>query len=306
MKIVIITEGGRNVGFGHITRCLGLRSELEKKRIEVCFIINDDVNAAEKIKGKNFKIYKNNEDILRLVRGSDCAIVDSYILNKDVYLEIKNSVRLLVSIDDNKRIEYPPGMVLNGAVYAKDMGFIESDGITYLLGPEFMPMRQEFVNIDKKSTKENIENILISFGGTDFKNMTSKVKDFTSKIFPDATINTIEGDKKIDYVLRLMQEADIAISAGGQTLYELARVGTPALGVCVADNQLNNLKGWEKIGFLKFCGWYNFENLFKNIEDALLHVTSKVVRKEMKKSGQSLIDGRGAKRVAEKIIGALN
>lgn len=36
----------------------------------------------------------------------------------------------------------------------------------------------------------------------------------------------------------LMQKADIAISAGGFTLYELCACGTPTITYCMADNQM--------------------------------------------------------------------
>ena len=306
MKIAIITEGGKDIGFGHITRCLGLCSELEKKGAKVYFIINNDVHAAEKIREKKFKAYKGYKEIFELVKGSDCAVVDSYLLTQDVYSGIRDLVRLLVCIDDNKRMEYPADIVINGAVYAKDMGFSASGNTDYLLGTEFMPVRQEFVNINNGRIKKDIENILISFGGSDFKGMTGKVKDFTAKVFPRAAINAIGGDRDVKDVLRLMQESDVAISAGGQTLHELARVGIPTLGVCVARNQLNNLKGWEEKGFLRFCGWYDSKDLLKKIEDALSYVKDKGVRQKMKNAGQSLVDGKGAQRSAEKIIGALN
>ena len=306
MRISFVTEGGKDIGFGHITRCLGLCSELEKREVETYFIINDNARAVEKIKGKKFGEYKNNKELFELVESSDCAIVDSYILDQGAYLRIKDLVRFLVCIDDNKRMEYPSDIVINGTVYAKDMGFSISDNITYLLGPEFMPMRQEFVNVNNGSIKEDIENILISFGGSDFKGMTAGIKDFLEKKFPQTAVNTIGRNKEAKEVLKLMQESDVAISAGGQTLYELARVGTPTLGVCVADNQLNNLKGWQDIGFLKFCGWHDSGKLLKNIEYALSDIKGKAVRQKMKEAGQSLVDGRGAERVAEKIIGALN
>ena len=41
MKVFIITEGGKNIGFGHITRCLSLYQAFEEKGILPKFIINN-------------------------------------------------------------------------------------------------------------------------------------------------------------------------------------------------------------------------------------------------------------------------
>jgi len=47
---------------------------------------------------------------------------------------------------------------------------------------------------------------------------------------------------------RVMAASDMAISAAGQTLYELARIGVPTIATAVVKNQLNNVQGWEKWG----------------------------------------------------------
>lgn len=67
----------------------------------------------------------------------------------------------------------------------------------------------------------------------------------------------------------VMLESDIAIAAGGQTLYELARVGLPTICVCVAQNQLQNSEGWRKSGFLEYVDLHNDENLLNNLRDAI-------------------------------------
>ena len=42
MKVFIITEGSKNTGFGHITRCLSLYQAFKKRGILPTFIINGD------------------------------------------------------------------------------------------------------------------------------------------------------------------------------------------------------------------------------------------------------------------------
>ena len=51
-----------------------------------------------------------------------------------------------------------------------------------------------------------------------------------------------------------MQEADLAISAGGTTLYELCAVGTPTICYSMADNQLDNVRQFEKDGLMYYAG----------------------------------------------------
>ncbi len=46
-----------------------------------------------------------------------------------------------------------------------------------------------------------------------------------------------------------MIKCDIAISAAGQTLFELARIGVPTYAVQVAENQTLNMLSWKKCNF---------------------------------------------------------
>ena len=39
----------------------------------------------------------------------------------------------------------------------------------------------------------------------------------------------------------IMATADLAVTAGGQTTYELAASGVPAVALCIAENQRPNL-----------------------------------------------------------------
>jgi spore coat polysaccharide biosynthesis predicted glycosyltransferase SpsG len=115
---------------------------------------------------------------------------------------------------------------------------------------------------------------MVTFGGDDAKNMTPKILKFLCNNYPNLKKNIIIGKafKNIDKIKKesdkntkliyypnaeeikeIMLESDMAISAGGQTLYELARVGVPTVGVCIADNQLGSIKEWEKSSFLEYA-----------------------------------------------------
>lgn len=323
LKIAVITEGGKNIGFGHLTRCLSLCSELEKKGIKSSLVVNKDRSIAQRLIGKKISMYDTAGEILALIKGFDCAIVDSYKLDRDFYLRVRQEVRLLVCIDDNNRMHYPAGIVINGSAYAEELRYPQGEDIIYLLGPKFIPIREAFGKIREKDIKKRLTRMLIIFGGDDSKKMTAKIRDFILKRFPELKLDIIIGgvfqDKekiigdthnRVQYhynvdakvLMRLMSKADIAISAGGQTLYELAITGTPAIGICVADNQVNNLEALAEYGFLKYCGWYDEPGLFEKLGSAILNIRDKAIRRKMGRLGQRLIDGKGAERIVDNIL----
>ena len=100
-----------------------------------------------------------------------------------------------------------------------------------------------------------------------------KNEDFTKKVIIGNSFDNVgeieEFDDELIYspdsrqMLEAMESTDLAISSAGQTLYELARVGVPTIAVGVVDNQINNIKNWQKQGFIEFAGFWDDEDLGK-------------------------------------------
>ena len=326
MKVFIITEGSKNIGFGHITRCISLYQAFEERKIIPEFIINGDGSISELLKDINYQMFNWLEERGRLfekVKDADIAVIDSYLADISFYNTLSDLVKLAVYIDDNKRLDYPKGVVVNGNIYAEELNYPKKEGVKYLLGTKYIPLRKEFWEVPEKKIKEKIESIMITFGGDDMRNMTPKVLKFLRENYPDLKKNVIVGkafqnideikknaDKNTNLIYypdankikKVMLESDITISAGGQTLYELARVGVPTIGICVAENQLGNVIGWEKTGFLEYVGWYNKNDILEKIKDAVECLKDVKVRKTIFKIAKRIVDGKGSLRIVDKVI----
>ncbi|MBP6933138.1 MAG: UDP-2,4-diacetamido-2,4,6-trideoxy-beta-L-altropyranose hydrolase [Candidatus Methanofastidiosum sp.] len=326
LKVFILTEGGKNIGFGHITRCTALYQAFEEKGIIPKFIVNGDESVLDLLKDLNYRLLNwidKKEELFDLVKGVDVAIIDSYLADKDIYKTISEYVKISVYLDDNKRLDYPKGIVVNGAIYAQELKYPAKKGLTYLLGSKYMPLRKEFWDVPEKEIKENIESVMITFGGDDMRNMTPKVLRLLQNNFPDLIKNVVIGkgfkniceveelkDNKTNLIYypdaekikNVMLESDIAISAAGQTTYELARVGIPTIAISIAKNQLDNVKGWEKTGFIEYAGWWSDKDILNNIYNCLEKISSFQIRKEKNKKGILYIDGEGGSRIVESIL----
>ncbi len=326
MNVFLITEGGKNIGFGHITRCLSLYQAFEERGIKPKFIINGDNDIEYLLKDINYQIFNwldEKSKLFEMVKDTDIAIIDSYLADISLYNKIANLVKIPVYIDDNKRLDYPKGIVLNGNIHAETLNYPKKDGITYLLGTKYTSLRKEFWEVPEKKIKEKIENIMVTFGGDDAKNMTPKILKLLNEKYPELNKNVIIGnafqnvgeikkeeDKSTNLIYypnaekikEIMIESDIAISTGGQTLYELARIGVPTIGICVTDNQFKSVKEWEKTGFLKYAGWYNENNIITRVDRLLKHLKNIKLRKTKSKSGKKFTDGEGALNIILNIL----
>jgi spore coat polysaccharide biosynthesis predicted glycosyltransferase SpsG len=87
------------------------------------------------------------------------------------------------------------------------------------------------------------------------------------------------------------------------TLYELAAAGTPAVTVCMADNQRPNAEGFARAGAAPAAGRAGEPGLAGAIEAALRRLAADpAARAEVAARARALVDGRGAIRVARRIL----
>src|SRR4030095_10918806 len=92
----------------------------------------------------------------------------------------------------------------------------------------------------------------------------------------------------------LMLAADVALCAGGQTLYELAATSTPALAIRTAANQTANLAAFNAAGIARWMGDAGDPMLDDGIVVALQGLLrDPEARVEMGNRGRAAVDGRG-------------
>ena len=308
MKVIFLTEGGKDIGFGHITRCVSLYEAFEEKEISPVLIINGDKSILSLLENKNHQMFnwlKQEKKLFRSIRDADFIVIDSYLADKTLYEEISGTCNRasLVMIDDFKRFEYPKGFVVNASIYGNKLGYPKNDDIIYLLGKDYIILRKEFWGPIEKTINEKVKNILVAFGGMNHDSFIRKVLDYLKGRF-NFTFNVIDAkENKVNAheMADLMLDADVCISGGGQTTYELARCGVPTIAICFADNQIFNLKGWSQQGFLEFIGRHNEPDLFKKIEEILQRLDYKR-RNEMSRVGQVSVDGEGARRIVREVL----
>jgi len=306
MKVSIVTEGGINIGFGHISRSTALQQAFQEKGVSCELVINADDKVESILSESDYRTFdwlSEPEKMLNSLRDVDLVIIDSYLAGLEFYQKVASTVPRAVYIDDYQRLDYPKGTVLNGTVYAKELNYPQKEGLAYLLGSEYVFLRKEFWNFEDKAIKRDIKDVLITFGGRDSSGLIQKISNRLKSEF-NFNFQLVDKNSRVDSkkFIDLMLESDLCVSAGGQTTYELARCGTPTIGVCVADNQLLNLKAWEKTGFLEFVGWDNNEDLLEKIAKSVTRFSAYDQRVKSSNIGKKYVDGQGARRVVGEIL----
>ncbi len=288
-------------------------------------VVKGDKSARTVLEGLSYEILdwqKGWKAFRESLKDFELVVVDSYLAPKELYEDIAN-LKPTLFIDDYNRLEYPKGVVLNGSVYAPELAYPRKKELIYLLGGKYIPLRRAFWSCPTLRIRKRLRRLLITFGGDDARNMTPKVISFLRKNFPSLEIFVVVGggfknreeiltlrDQKVKVFERLSAEdmkalmlsVEVCISAGGQTSYELARLGVPAILVAVAENQLLNCEGWHKVGFARYAGWWEDKELFERLGKYLQEFINYQERLRASRIGKSLVDGKGALRVVKFVL----
>jgi len=104
------------------------------------------------------------------------------------------------------------------------------------------------------------------------------------------------------HIADLMLDADVVLSSGGMSVYEIAALGTPGivLGQNLREDQ--RMREFAKRGTIEYLGLGTDvdETAIEAAVRSLLEQTSR--RREMSARGRKLVDGLGAQRTAEVIL----
>jgi spore coat polysaccharide biosynthesis predicted glycosyltransferase SpsG/RimJ/RimL family protein N-acetyltransferase len=329
MNVIILTEGGKRRGLGHLTRCLSVAQAFAARGIVPTVICRGDVRPAlsgEFKETARFETWDWVKDPARLgnsLSGADIVLVDSYEAPRSTYAGIARSVPLGVYFDDARRLPYPKGIVINAAAGAEGLRYADAAGVRYLLGCRYFPLRKAFWASPARIINRDIRTILITLGGSDSGSLAPRFLNFLGTSRPRSKKVVVVGpgfgrtdnlkaaaDGRTVFLetpnaptlQKAMRAADVAISAAGQTLYELARTGTPTVAILVAANQRLNAKGLAKAGFIEYAGPGTARRMIGRVERALGILDDAGVRRDRSRIGQMLVPGDGALKIVDAIL----
>ena len=322
------------IATGHIMRCLSIADEIRALGGNTIFISADDypVQLLEERGFESIVLNSNSTDMecelpqmIDLIRkqGIGKLIVDSYDVT-ETYLQTLREYTTLIYLDDVDAFSYPVDALICYANYYSVFSYgkrTQKEG--YYLGTEYVPLRKVFRNCQPKEIREKVSKILLLSGGTDLYHiidrMVEKFKDRT-----DVTLITICGRyyegfeqlkntykeypnlefyQNVSNLEEYMLETDLAISAGGTTLYELCAVGTPTISYSFADNQLYNVRQFAEDEVIDYAGDVRTDDIFANVVKLYEKYNKDKALREMRSQRmQHMVDGKGAERIAQALL----
>ncbi|MEQ1760514.1 MAG: hypothetical protein ABL986_19555 [Vicinamibacterales bacterium] len=251
-------------------------------------------------------------------------VVDSYETTAEAFDRVP--VPLTVILDAPPPAASPAVLIVNGSADAASVPHQLGAGAHALLGPDYVMLRREFAALQPRTLHSEITNVLVTTGGADPTGLSltlveavRDVLDSTSitvvvgPYFSENVRSTLQQKASVDPSLRivldprsvceLMLTADLALTSGGQTAYELAAAGLPACAVRVAPNQTGNLSGLQQRGAILWVGDVADQGLGRQVRGAIAGLArDPQLRRQMSQKGQQTVDGLGAVRVADAVL----
>lgn len=315
LSLLIFTDCGSDIGFGHLNRCLSIKSEFIKMNVEVLLEIFDDRGVTS-----SSDDWLNHWPEIIENHSPTHVLVDSFRVDESFFERLASLKLMMFVIDDYPERNHTKGTVINWTVGAEVDSFLpRHPEVRYLLGSKYCCLRPAFakpanINTFDKST------ILVTFGGSDIRNLSLPIVRHICTTYPMLNVNLVLGqgvnaddfskmsNVNIHYncsaeeMCDLMSKAQFALCGGGQTLYEMASRGLPPIIISLIDNQLADIHGFVDRGFGLSVGSWDDADLLDSLNFAINEMMNPQTRHIQANKGVTLVDGLGAERLVMEIL----
>jgi len=271
------------------------------------------------------------EATARLVKRlkPDWLVLDGYHFDTGYQQAARDAgVRVMVTDDLVHWPRYHADVLLNQNLGAGKLSYNCDPDTRMLLGPRYALLRTEFLEWRRRRRRipKQARKVLVTMGGSDPKNVTLKVIRILKRVPVvglEAVVMVGAGNPHLDVlkaevqqpgvggrgpgirfahapenVAELMAWADLAVSAGGSTCWELVLMGLPSLVLVVADNQRGVAAALDTAGAARRT---TLRRLRADIADILGRVNE---RRSISERGREMVDGGGGRRVVTRLKAA--
>jgi spore coat polysaccharide biosynthesis predicted glycosyltransferase SpsG len=309
--LFIRADADSRIGTGHLLRCLALAQSWKARGGEATFVsFCESAALRQRILSEGFRLVaveRTHPDPADLVQAGH---------------------RLLVIDDYNHLPHYHANILLNQNIGSETISYSYDSDTVGLFGPKYALLRSEFLTWKNRTPGQTQRGrkILVTLGGADPDNVTLKVvRALLQTGLDDLEVNIVAGPanpnvkmleseienarqlgKTVNFSIRLLRDANmpelmtganLAVSAGGSTCWELCFFGVPILVIISAENQRASARGLHRTGAAVSLGWHEdveVGELAEAIEN-LMNDPRKL--ESMSSQGMNIVDGQGSERI---------
>lgn len=335
ISLAIFTEASAKIGTGHLRESLSLARLAQKRGFKVfLWVLRDSPRGILGNSTVSYRFFSslNEEKEIKAIKKSLAKISCDVLLFNFKIMSNKNITSLkfgqvkTVCIDELRRSNLECDVIINPTIVKRYCHNSLKNTKIYV-GPEYLSLAEKFAEFHHKSRNfgSRIKSISVSMGGFDMSGTTLKLIDILAKLNPDIKKNIVLGVgfpylsdiRKKNIFLRnlnftlyqnitniesIFLKSDVVFTSGGNTLYELACLGTPAIVLYEDEHEKENSMAFEKHGF-GFCLGKGTKVNKGEILKMLNRFNDVTIRNKHSLKGKEIVDGKGAERILEIIKG---
>lgn len=337
-KVFFRADSNPQIASGHVMRCLPIANQFIKAGLEVCFVTADDfsdgmlvgyehLNLQSEWDNLSLEIPKMKELLIKC-EEKPILFIDTYSITAE-YTEALSQYAAVVYLGSKRGNLGTIDFQINYSAKTEPEYYeaIYGGKTKLLLGLKYTPLREEFQNI-QEHTKNRVQRVLITTGNTDAFGCVPMIlnniikEEFSTEIIYDIVVGRMFthqeelGSLAVQYpnivlhrnVTRmsdLMKDSDLAITAAGNTILELAAAKVPQIAFSMVEEQVRSAKEFEELGMIDYCG-----EIYLNQSDCISCMSNKVLqyiysfeeRKMLVERASACVDGKGCERIVNILL----
>lgn len=309
--IALAIESSNSRGMGHLFRSLLIVQYMERQCIDYVYLVNNDEKSINVLKEHNIKYilvdyydeYSDWEKRIIDQFGITIWINDKFETSINMARHIKEARAYLALIDDIGPGEKYADVNYVGLIYFTKQNFSSKNA---KIGMQYVILNDE-IDIYRR-TRNELNRIIVSFGGSDPKNNTvSVVKKLLATDVPfDITVgpnnrcyeeleklkgNRFEIYRNVPSLIELFSKYDLAITGGGVTCCEANAAGLPCVIIANAPHEVNTGKYLEGHGGCIYAGSYD------GWDTSIIKKLDQLDLKSMSEKGMKVFDTHAIERI---------
>lgn len=319
-RVVIRADSKPDIGMGHVYRAVALARELADHDLQIVTRADGEYKLGYSfLADQPYEIVpiRSENEFFEYIRevSPDLSILD--ILDTDeMYMKrVRKKTRFVVSLEDLGEGARLADIVINDLytdLYPHSNHWYGVENA--VLSPAFETVKPN------ENVKETVEEILVTFGGTDPQNLTEKTLQSVAQLDYDGNVTVVLGPgykhgevvlknfglegrvlQSVDNMALVMRKADVALTSGGRTVTELMTLGVPTIVCCQNTRELRHTHASSPFGVINL-GLGEHVTPSGIAEHLRLLLSSSNIRLDMRRRALQAVEGRSNRQIVERIL----